>query len=65
MSEKAFVGRNVLVTGGGRGIGRASALRLASEGANVAVSYASRREEAESAAREIEELGVKSAVLQG
>ena len=65
MSEKVFVGRNVLVTGGGRGIGRASALRLASEGANVAVSYASRHEEAESAAAEIETLGVKSAVVQG
>jgi len=65
MAEKIFAEKNVLVTGGGRGIGRASALRLASEGANVAVSYASRREEAESAATEIEKLGVKSAVFQG
>ena len=53
-----------MVTGGGRGIGRAAALRLASEGANVAVNYVSRREEAESAAAEIEALGVKAAVLQ-
>ena len=65
MSEQTFLGKNVLVTGGGRGIGRAAALRLASEGANVAVNYVSRREEAESAAAEIEALGVKSAVLQG
>ena len=65
MSEQTFSGKNVLVTGGGRGIGRASALRLASEGANVAVNYVSRRDEAESAAAEIEAMGVKSAVLQG
>ena len=65
MSEKVFMDRNVLVTGGGRGIGRASALRLASEGANVAVSYVSRREEAESTATEIQGYGVKAVVVQG
>ncbi len=65
MNDKAFIGKNVLVTGGGRGIGRASALRMASEGANVAVSYASRLEEAASAAAEIEKFGVKATVLQG
>ena len=65
MSEKVFMDRNVLVTGGGRGIGRASALRLASEGANVAVSYVSRREEAESTATEIHGYGVKAVVVQG
>ena len=64
MSEQTFSGRNILVTGGSRGIGRAAALRLAGEGANVAMNYVLRRDEAESAAAEIKALGVKSAVLQ-
>jgi 3-oxoacyl-[acyl-carrier protein] reductase len=52
-----FFGRVALITGGSRGIGRATALRLASEGADVAISYVSRREEAESVVRQIREIG--------
>ena len=65
MDKKYFQDKNVLVTGGGRGIGRAVALRLASEGANVAVNFVSRQDEAELTATDIETFGVKSVLLQG
>ena len=53
-------GRTALVTGAGRNIGRAIALKLAGEGANVVVNARSNREEAESVAEEIRALGVES-----
>lgn len=53
----AFTGRVALVTGGSRGIGRATALRLAREGADVAISYASRAAAAEDVVAEIQSLG--------
>ncbi len=58
-------GRVALVTGGGRGIGRAVALRLANEGANVAISYRSNDASAEEAAEEVRAAGVKCEVFKG
>jgi 3-oxoacyl-[acyl-carrier protein] reductase len=53
----AFANRVALVTGGSRGIGRATALSLAREGADVAISYVSRSKEAERVVAEVVTLG--------
>lgn len=53
-------GKNAVVTGSSRGIGKAIALRLASLGANVAVVYAGNAEKANETVSEIEALGVKA-----
>ncbi len=58
-------GKRALVTGGSRSIGRAIALGLAREGADVAVHYRRSREDAGSAAGEIEALGRRAGVVQG
>jgi 2-hydroxycyclohexanecarboxyl-CoA dehydrogenase len=56
--EAPLAGRRAAVTGGGRGIGRATALRLASLGADVAV-IARTADQVEAVAREIEGRGVR------
>jgi 3-oxoacyl-[acyl-carrier protein] reductase len=57
-------GRVALVTGGASGIGRASSIALAREGADVALTYFSSADEARSVAAEIEKLGRRALVLE-
>ncbi len=56
-------GRIVIVTGAGRGIGRATALALAENGADVALAARS-VEELEAVAEEIRKLGRRALVVQ-
>jgi len=63
-SEKKLAGRVALVTGAGKRLGRAVALRLANEGADVAVHYGKSAAEAREVVREIEKLGRRAIALQ-
>lgn len=56
-------GKIALVTGAGRGIGRAIALTLAKYGADVAVNYNGSEEKAKEVAAEIENMGRKAIVI--
>jgi 3-oxoacyl-[acyl-carrier protein] reductase len=58
-------GRVAVVTGGGRGIGRAVAVRLANEGANVAISYRSNDTAAEEVAEEVKAAGAECEIFKG
>ncbi|MBE1442789.1 NAD(P)-dependent dehydrogenase (short-subunit alcohol dehydrogenase family) [Paenibacillus sp. OAS669] len=60
MSMKRLENRIAVVTGASRGIGRAIAIRLASEGALVAVHYGRRREAADETVYTIEAAGGKA-----
>lgn len=57
-------GKRALVTGAGRGIGRAIALELAAAGADVVINYAGSRAAAEEVAEECRKLGAKAVAIQ-
>lgn len=57
-------GRAALVTGGGTGVGRATALALARLGCAVAVNYSRSKQEAEETAAQVRALGVRGVALQ-
>jgi 3-oxoacyl-[acyl-carrier protein] reductase len=60
-----LTGKVALVTGGSRGIGKAIALRLAHQGADVAFSYKGNVEAAKATAAEIEAIGRRAVAIQG
>ena len=61
----SLTGRIALVTGGGRGIGKAISLALATEGATIAINYRRDKESAEETMREILDNGGLATIHQG
>ncbi|HSC61401.1 MAG TPA: SDR family oxidoreductase [Rhizomicrobium sp.] len=63
MSRFSLKGKNAVVTGGSRGIGRAIALGLAEAGADVVLTYKSNRAEADKVVSDIGALGRRALAL--
>ena len=60
---KPLAGKVALITGGARRLGRASALALAEDGADIAITYLRSAREARETANDIEKLGVRALAL--
>jgi 3-oxoacyl-[acyl-carrier protein] reductase len=64
LTGTSLAGRSAIVTGGSRGIGRAVALELARQGANVLISYRSRLDFAAKVVEDMRALGVEAALCE-
>jgi len=58
-------GKNAVVTGGGRGVGRAISLAFAQEGANVVINYAGNQKAADEVVGMIQAMGRKAVAVKG
>jgi enoyl-[acyl-carrier protein] reductase III len=65
LSQAELSGKLALVTGGGRGIGRAIGLELARRGADLLVNYVRHPDAAEQTASDARELGVRAEAVRG
>jgi enoyl-[acyl-carrier protein] reductase III len=63
MDTDFYQGKTALITGSGRGIGRAIALHFASLGSNIVINYFRNRGPAEETAQQVEEHGVKAEII--
>ena len=61
--EKPLTGKAVLITGGAKRLGRASALALASAGADVAITFMQSASEAQHTVIDVSSLGVRAVAL--
>jgi len=65
MDNKSLANKTAVVTGASRGIGRAIAIKLASEGANIILNYRSSIKSVEEVMAEIKAMGGKAVAVQG
>lgn len=63
-NDQPLADRRALVTGAATGIGRATAGRLASDGASVVVNYVGNPDQADSAVKEIEDAGGRAVAIE-
>ncbi|MFN9475375.1 SDR family NAD(P)-dependent oxidoreductase [Acidovorax sp.] len=61
---KALTGKVALVTGGSRGLGAATALALADQGADVAISYVASADKAQAVVAQLQAKGVRAIAIQ-
>jgi len=64
MTDLRFAGQTALITGSSRGIGRAIALRLAAEGADIVINFVRNQKPADEIAAHIEAMGRKAVIIQ-